>query len=175
MRPANIGKEVDLMNDRRDEQNKDQLGTLIRRTYSPPMNLQAPADLAVRVRRMAEKQPRPSFLEWIQIWIYRPVVWAPAAGLAVLVILAISLEIQHKQAQPGGPGAMVQSGAASPTAAKDPLGADFFKYDARDDEPVDVELAEGWNAVKIDDPENRSALVYFYPAEESRPAGDLPR
>lgn len=162
------------MNERRDEQNEDQLGSLIRRAYSPPTNLRAPADLAVRVRRMVERQPTPSLFERIQSWVCRPVIWAPAAGLAVLVVLAISLEGHQKQVQPGGPGSLVQSGASS-TAAEDPLGPDFFKYDARDDEPVDVELAEGWNAVKIDDPENRSALVYFYPNEEGSPAGGLRR
>jgi len=152
------------------------LGDLIRRAYSPPKDLKAPADLVSRVVRAARTQPkRSSWLEHVYSLFDSPFRWIPATAVAVALILALGIAFHPMRNQTKAPVPNVADTGASRSLPasftdEDPLGPDFFKTDEIVDEPVSVELAEGWNAVTIEDEESNTALVYFYSEDEVKNA-----
>lgn len=154
----------------------DRLGDLIRRTYTPPKDLHAPADLATWVARAARTHPRQtSWLDHLYALFESPFKWVPATAAAVGVILAVGLALypagdQTPVSAPSVADAGSPDTGSTSTTPEDPLGPDFFKTDDIVDEPVSVELAEGWNAVTIEDQESKTALVYFYSEDEVKNA-----
>lgn len=153
----------------------EKLGALIRRACAPPEGLKAPADMAIRVRRLAEERAANRSL-WSRLWEYfaPPSIWVPvtAGGLALLLAVIVIPQMPFgagRQSNPSGERvASTESGlAASQGSTDDPLGPDFFKFEGVPDEEVSVELADGWNAVTIEDEENDTALVYFFSEEGS--------
>ncbi len=161
----------------------DRLGDLIRRTYSPPKDLKAPADLATWVARAARTQPRrASWLDHFYSLFESPFRWVPITVITAAVILVVGLALYPANDQTPAPASNVadsggtRSLATSPNS-EDPFGPDFFKTDEVIDEPVSVELAEGWNAVTIEDEDSKTALVYFYSEDQVKNAtgATLPR
>ena len=162
---------------------EDRLGELIRRAYSPPAELKAPVDLASRVVRAARNQPgRTSWLDHVYTLFESPFRWIPATAVAAVVILVLGIAFHHSD----NPAPLSAPNVADTGASRslpvsfneeDPLGPDFFKTDEIADETVSVELAEGWNAVTIEDEESNTALVYFYSKDEVKNAtgAALPR
>jgi hypothetical protein len=150
----------------------DRLGDLIRRTYSPPKDMKAPTDLVSRVVRAARTQPqRTSWLDHLYSLFESPFKWVPATAVVAALILAVGIALHPLGGQAPAPAPNVADSGASrslPAAFtdEDPLGPDFFKTDEVVDEPVSVELAEGWNAVTIEDEQSNTALVYFYSKDE---------
>lgn len=161
----------------------DRLGDLIRRAYTPPKGLQAPADLAKWVARAARTHPRrASWLDQIYALFESPFKWVPVTAAALGVVLAVGLALypagdQKPVPTPSVAAAGAPGSVSTSTTPEDPFGPDFFKTDDIVDEPVSVELADGWNAVTIEDEESKTALVYFYSEGEVKNAtgSALPR
>lgn len=155
---------------------EDRLGDLIRRAYSPPKELKAPVDLASRVVRAALNHPRrPGWLDQVYAFFESPFRWIPATAAAAVVILVLGIAFHHSDnPAPLSAPNVVDTGSSRSLPAsfsdEDPLGPDFFKTDEIADETVSVELAEGWNAVTIEDEESNTALVYFYSKDEVKNA-----
>jgi hypothetical protein len=165
-----------MTNNRSPGTDRDRLGDLIRAAYKAKADVEIPVDLAARVRHAAERRPRR--LSAVEIfWEYfpRPLVWVPTAAAVAAVLLAIGLSVGKNASDKETahvPVAQVEKTSVPQSAStganeKDPLGSDFFQFNAEDDEPVAVELADGWNAVTIEDSDSDTALVYFYSDDEN--------
>ncbi len=151
----------------------ERLGALIRRAYTPPEDLKAPVDLAVRVRRLAEQRASKRS-PWARLreFLAPPAVWGSVAAGALAVLLAVIFIPKRPLDVGGRSGAdrvsVAVTEAAVPSvggASGDPLSPDFFKFEGGPDEEMAVELADGWNAVTIEDETNETALVYFFSEE----------
>ena len=164
----------------------DRLGDLIRRTYSPPKDLRAPAALAARVLRTARSHPpATTWMDHLYRLLESPFRWVPVTVGAAAVILVIGLAIfpsgditRESRTSIARTGEQTPPGATHPpTTGEDPLGPDFFNIAGVVDEPVSVELAEGWDAMTIEDEGSNTALVYFYSKDqiESSTGGNQPR
>lgn len=167
----------------RNEIREERINQLIRGAYRKPEDLGLPVDFARKLRQQVEAHQAPS-LSWtdrVREWFSRPLYWAPAGAVALVAAFWVlapspqtSTPVSLTEAPPVQSAVSPQPEVVESTtveavavvaeepAVGDPLGPEFFQIDERDNGPIVVEVAEGWNAITIDDGTDDAALVYFY-------------
>ncbi|KXK37424.1 MAG: hypothetical protein UZ16_OP3001001133 [Candidatus Hinthialibacteria bacterium OLB16] len=147
---------------------EERLGNLIRQAYRiPDRDRDLSVDLTARILSRIDEKPRQSLYErFTEIFRVTP-VWVPAGafaclllGLGILFFMAEPSDEKHDSEQ------MATLPHPTPGVEQDPLGADFFTFEKYEDEPITVDLADGWDAMTIEDEDSNTALVYFYSAGE---------
>lgn len=148
---------------------EDRLGHLIRQAYRiPEKDHELSIDLTTRIlSRLDEKPTRISWYEHLISFFQVTPRWVPAGALACLLIgVGAFFFMSNPTEKPTLDSKVATIRSSTNNEEQDPLGSDFFTFEKYDDEPITVDLADGWDAMTIEDEGSNTALVYFYSAGE---------